>query len=127
MRILMIACCAVVAGAAAWGDDDVPITRVQVPPPVLAVMAKAAAGAELSDFVRGLEDGATVYSAEFTPTGGKLMEVTVGADATLIAVEAEAEEPPKEAGAPPAPAGDPASTPAAPPAPPAPPAPTGTK
>ncbi len=62
-------------------------------------MVKAAAGAELEDFVRGLEDGATVYSAEFTPAGGKLMEVTVGADATLIADEVEAEEAAKEAAA----------------------------
>ena len=83
------------------GEDDVPLTRAQVPPAVLAVMVKAAAGAELEDFVRGLEDGATVYSAEFTPAGGKLMEVTVGADATLIAVEVEAEEAAKEAAAPP--------------------------
>ncbi len=98
MRTLLIACCAaLVAGTAAWGEEDVPITRAQVPAAVLAVMVTAAATAELSDFVRGLEDGATVYSAEFTPAGGKLMEVTVGADATLIAVEVEAEEAAKEA------------------------------
>jgi hypothetical protein len=101
MRILLIAVYAAVLGGAAWSEDDVPLTRAQVPPAVLAVMVKAAAGAELEDFVRGLEDGATVYSAEFTPAGGKLMEVTVGADATLIAVEVEAEEAAKEAAAPP--------------------------
>jgi hypothetical protein len=114
MRIPLIACCAaVLCGAAAWSEDDVPIAQGQVPPAVLAVMVKAAAPAELSDFVRGLEDGATVYSAEFTPAGGKLMEVTVGADATLISVEAEAEEAAKEAGAavPPAPGSAPAAAP----------------
>lgn len=105
MRTLLIACCAaVMCSAAAWCEDDVPLTRAQVPPAVLAVMVKAAGPAELSDFVRGLEDGATIYSAEFTPAGGALMEVTVGADATLIAVEAEAEEAAKQAGAAPPPA-----------------------
>jgi hypothetical protein len=93
--------------------DDVPITRDLVPPAVLAVMAKAAAGAALGDFVRGLEDGATVYSAEFTPAGGKLMEVTVAADATLIAVQADAEEPAQGTGAGP-PAAGPGPAPKAP-------------
>jgi len=110
MRTLLIACCAaVLCGAVAW-SEDVTITREQVPPAVLAVMVKAAAPAALSEFVRGIENGATVYSAEFTPAGGKLMEVTVGADATLIAVEAEAEEPAKEAGAAPPAAPGPAPT-----------------
>ena len=97
MRTLLIALCTAVLGSAAWSEEDVPLTRAQVPPAVLAVMVKAAGPNELSDFVRGVEDGATVYSAEFTPAGGKLMEVTVAADATLIAVEAEAEEAAKEA------------------------------
>jgi hypothetical protein len=105
MRTLLIACgAAVLCAGAAWSEEDVPIARAQVPPAVLAVMVKAAAPNELSDFVRGLEDGATVYSAEFTPAGGKPMEVTVAADASEFVVEAASEEPAQAAGAAPPPA-----------------------
>jgi hypothetical protein len=76
----------------------------------MAVMAKAAAGSTLIEFVKDLEEGAVVYSAEFTGADGKLMEVTVSKDAVLLDVSPEVDEAPVAAAATP---GASAATPAA--------------
>ncbi len=84
------------AGAAPAGAEAtaVEITQQQVPAAVLAVMAKAAGGRALSDFVRDLEQGALVYSAEFTTAAGTVMEVTVSKDAQLLDVAPEVDDKP---------------------------------
>jgi hypothetical protein len=86
------------AGAALGGAGEVAteseITQQQVPAPVLAVMAKAANGRPLTEFVKDLEQGELVYSAEFITAAGTLMEVTVSKDAQLIDVSPEADEKP---------------------------------
>ena len=85
----------ILGAALAWGEEEVDITRDQVPAAALAVMVKAAGASAVSDFVRAQEDGKTVYSAEFTTADGILMEVTVSPEGALIAVEKEVEDPPK--------------------------------
>jgi hypothetical protein len=83
------------AGAAAGAEaTEVEITQQQVPAAVLAVMAKAASGRPLTDFVRDIEQGALVYSAEFTTTAGAVMEVTVSKDAQLLDVAPEVDDKP---------------------------------
>jgi hypothetical protein len=84
---------AAAAGAPAEATE-VGITQQQVPAAVLAVMTKAAGARPLSEFVRDVEEGALVYSAEFTTAAGVMMEVTVSRDAQLIDVSPEAEDRP---------------------------------
>jgi len=80
------------AGAEA-AATEAEITQQQVPAPVLAVMTRASGGRPLSEFVRDLEEGALVYSAEFTTAAGRVMEVTVSKDAQLIDVSPEDDKP----------------------------------
>jgi hypothetical protein len=80
--------------SSAWCADEIPLKPEEVPTAVMAVMVKSANGSPLMEYVQALEDGKTVYSAEFKNEQGKLMEVTVSKEATLIAVELE-EEPPQ--------------------------------
>ncbi len=82
------------AAPAAAEATEVEITPQQVPAAVLAVMAKASAGRPLTDFVRDLEQGVLVYSAEFTTAAGTLMEVTVSKDAQLLDVAPEVDDKP---------------------------------
>ncbi|GEM_PF-6867662 len=78
------------APATAAAGADVEITARAVPAIVLAAMTKAAGGAPVSDYVRSVDDGEVVFSAEFTNAAGTVMEITVGRDGTVLDLSPEA-------------------------------------
>jgi hypothetical protein len=78
------------APATAAAGADVEITARAGPAIVLAAMTKAAGGAPVSDYVRSVDDGEVVFSAEFTNAAGTVMEITVGRDGTVLDLSPEA-------------------------------------
>ncbi len=77
----------------AWcGDDEVTLTKADVPAVVLAALEKAANGNALSEFEKEKKHHKVVYTAEYTGANGTTMEVTVAEDGTVLAVEAEGGE-----------------------------------
>lgn len=93
MAILATGLLSMAIASSAWcGDDDVALTKEDLPPVVLAALEKAANGKALGEFEKERKHHKTVYTAEFTGADGKEMEITVAEDGTLLKIESEGDE-----------------------------------
>ncbi|MCG3197782.1 MAG: PepSY domain-containing protein [Candidatus Omnitrophica bacterium] len=78
-------------------EEEVAVTLDQLPAAVKQTIEKETAGGTITELVKEIEDGKTIYEAEFTKDG-KAFEVEVAEDGTLLAKEAGDEEDEDEEG-----------------------------
>lgn len=79
-------------GLAIGEEQSTDLKADQVPAPVMATMVKAANGGKLSEFEQEVKNGKTVFTAEVKDAAGKVNEITVSPDGTLVSVAPEEEE-----------------------------------
>lgn len=77
-----------ILGCSSSEKDEVSLTLEQVPAAVRATINKEAAGSQITEIERELEDGKTVYTAEISKDG-KEEELTIAPDGRLISRELE--------------------------------------
>lgn len=77
----------------AWaqGVQDEPLTIDKVPAPVKATILKETVGAEIKEIEAETKNGKTVYEVEFM-RAGKLIEIAIALDGTLLPHEEERSE-----------------------------------
>jgi hypothetical protein len=90
--IISTAILAILAGGAAWTEEDEKkVTIDQVPAAVKTTILAQANGAPITEIEEETKHGKTIYEAEFT-ANGVTTEVKVAADGTLLKTKVEKED-----------------------------------